>query len=234
MTTTQIFPAVLKGGIQFPKDVRLKQPEIFTLAFNGICRCYDAKVKELRGETHGSDEGTSWQRHIEGKLAEGAWAKVFNFYSLYGEIFEVDFPPDIEIRQTNYATGHLVVHPNDKEYRWYFLVTGSFGVYTIQGFMLGIECMRRDWWGKPSAKGAETDKTKKEDRPCFNGPQSHLHRHTDESEELISRYKAGEFPPAYKPPASEIHYSDRVKTPVVQDQNLIFEQLSPIKKNHQP
>lgn len=54
-------------------------------------------------------------------------------------IFGPDLGKITQVRQTDYKTGRLLVHDSDPDKHWFWLVTGSHGTYTVQGFMRGKE-----------------------------------------------------------------------------------------------
>lgn len=145
--------------MRFPFKIQLDRNEIILSAFSGVLRCIESVIDENRDETHGSERDTSWHRHVEGRLAETAWAKSRNIYcGGTGKIFKADFGSKTEIRQTDHPGGSLLVHKSDDDDHWFILATGSHGLYVFRGFLLGEDAKRIGEW-------KSLDKVKY--RPCF-------------------------------------------------------------------
>lgn len=84
----------------------------------------------------------TWNKDIEGALAELATAKALGMYwpgSIDGNKTTVDIPPDIEVRLCFKHSYGLRVRPGDYDYRKYVLVTGLGGFYRVHGWMFGHE-----------------------------------------------------------------------------------------------
>lgn len=68
-----------------------------------------------------------------------------------------------EVRSTRYATGKLLIRPEDYEERAFVLVTGMVPHFVIRGWKRCCESRRDEWWW-PSAP----------ERPCWAVPQEEL------------------------------------------------------------
>lgn len=91
-------------------------------------------------DKHGFEKGTKgpWQGHIEGVLAEMAVASVLGCY-FNGSItsWKGEDLPHLQIRQTDYPHGKLIIRPEDGENFYYVLVTGCNGKYNVRGWVWG-------------------------------------------------------------------------------------------------
>jgi len=76
----------------------------------------------------------------------------------------VDIAPDIEVRFTKYANGHLLIYDEDLDDCRYVLVTGALPEYSIRGWLLGKDCKLVEYYAPLTP-----------DRPpVFKVPQSAL------------------------------------------------------------
>lgn len=96
-------------------------------------------------------------RHICGAAAEIAVGKFLGRYPFMGEYDPAlaDVHPDIEVRQTKYATGGLIIRPGlDHAERPYVLVRGQPPVFEVVGWMKGRQAMQEQWKQNPDSRGA--------------------------------------------------------------------------------
>ena len=151
--------------------ITLTLPERIQAATVGAQRQFQ-NIKNGRANTKGADESNSWQRHIEGAMAEMAVAKARGKFwsgtpSDSADMFDSRHEGDVdflEVRQTPYHTGHLTIHDDDKPERYYALAVGVNGIYEIRGVKLCALCQRTTYWGDKWNNG----------RPAFWVPQSDL------------------------------------------------------------
>jgi hypothetical protein len=124
------------------------------------------KVKQGSKHRHGYNGKTAWQVHIEGALKELALSMYLQSHWLLTEqMYDGDVSGLDEVRSSEYdgARVHLIVHPDDKDDRRYWLVTGSYGSYAIRGYKIGREAKQEKYWGELQPG-----------RPAFNVPCDEL------------------------------------------------------------
>lgn len=128
------------------------------LRMAGVAACdrqINAISKGLK-DKHGFEKGTKgpWQGHVEGVLAEMAVASVLNAY-FNGSItsWKGEDLPHVQVRQTDYPQGKLIIRPEDGESFYYVLVTGSNGSYSVRGWIWGREVKEsKEHWVEPEEK----------------------------------------------------------------------------------
>ncbi len=141
-------------------EIQLTVSEIMQGALVGIMRvvvCIKNKLKDKAGE-----DGYSWERHIEGALAEMALAKHLQMYwGGRGSITSSDVG-DFEVRNTANHGYKLIMHPDPRNPRHvplrdgkgdsyestFWLVTGKMGFYIIQGLISGQDGQRDEFWSE--------------------------------------------------------------------------------------
>ena len=114
---------------------------------------------------HGEKLEYGFHRHINGALAEKALAKHFNLNWSKGSIGDYDVGGIVDIRQTHWKHGKLLVHEIDKDDRFIWLATGLNGFYTFHGGIFARDAKNQKWWDNPS---------KWEKRYCYCVPQNEL------------------------------------------------------------
>jgi hypothetical protein len=95
-------------------------------------------------DTHGANEKDYWLRHIEGAMAECAFAKAFGFY-WPGSVNSFKTEPDVDIFEVRWrfcASHNLLIRPNDPPDRPYVLVVGHNGSYDMVGYCYGTAGMQ--------------------------------------------------------------------------------------------
>lgn len=132
-----------------------------------------AEVGKLRTMTairHGipSKYGASsnaWTDDIEGAAAEMAVAKYLGVY--WGGSMETfkaaDISEKIQVRQTKYESGRLIVRSEDRDDHVYVLVTGTIPNLTIHGWIEGSEAKQDIYLDSPNDRP-----------PAYFIPQSQL------------------------------------------------------------
>jgi len=149
----------------YPKHVELDWTEMKEAASRGVTRQIQNLQKD-RKTTHGADPLKAWQQHVEGCLGEQALAKHLGLYcGGVGTIFGLDVGGH-EVRTTSSARGRLIVHKGDRDDARFYHIVGAMGVYTIEGWMLGRDAKREEWWQDPTGMG----------RPAFFVPNAKLER----------------------------------------------------------
>jgi hypothetical protein len=124
--------------------IKLSAEEIFQGAAVGCMRMTKA-IKRGNNTINDPDHNMLWQYHVEGALAEMAFAKAMNRYWSSGDVHDVDVG-HWEIRQTPKpkSKAKLVVRERDKQLgkmdKPFALVCGRYGEYEIAGWMMGHDC----------------------------------------------------------------------------------------------
>lgn len=110
-------------------------------------------------------DGDPWSVHINGALAELAFAKATGRYWLALTKDPKTLPGDVggdQIRSTSRSDGSLILHPEDSDEARFYLVVGTCPRYTIVGWVYGSEGKNRTFWREDTG------------RPAFFVPQSQL------------------------------------------------------------
>jgi hypothetical protein len=144
--------------------VKLTRHEALEAAVDG-CKRQLESISEGRKDTYG-EPGHPWEAHIEGAMAEMAFAKALNlFWGPSVGRFHND-KGDVagwEVRWTPHKSGHLLVYDRDRDEAPYVLVVGRFPLYKVAGHILGRDA-KRDEYHNPKARG----------KRCFWIPQADL------------------------------------------------------------
>lgn len=94
-----------------------------------------------------------WAVDLLGVGGEMAVAKALGRYWIpsitYAGRQVPDIAPDIQVRSTEYRTGHLPLHPGDPPEHFYYLALGKFPVYMVVGSIRGREGMQQEFWADP-------------------------------------------------------------------------------------
>lgn len=146
--------------------IQLSEAEIWQGVYGGA----EYQIRSLRpgrkGHKWGMTEQNAWHQHIESALSELAFAKWRGEYWSVTPLEDRD-KGDVglrEVRETFYSTGRLITHPEDKDDREYWLLTGNMGRYIIRGWLYGREAKEPANWQDPTHK----------ERWAFFTPQSQL------------------------------------------------------------
>lgn len=155
-------------------NVTLTFPELLQAAIAGTMRQVQ-NLRDVAEEKHGAKPDKDWQVHCEGAAGEMALAKHRDVYWTGRHGFRQE--ADVrwwQVRTTPYATGCLLLHPEDRDDNPFVLVTGLNGRYTLRGWLLAADGKLDMYWGdKPPDSPPEKTGT---GRPCYWVPQSVLHR----------------------------------------------------------
>jgi len=142
--------------------VTLTYSERIIAANAGVLRQVE-NLKKNRQSFYGAGKDNDWQLHIEGCLGEFALAKYLNcFWGGKGAFRESDVDK-YEVRTRSKDNYELILHPDDPDNSYFWLVCGRNGVYKIKGYILGSEGKRKEYWKDPVG-----------DRPAYFVPQAAL------------------------------------------------------------
>ena len=136
--------------------VTLTQREIMLGSIAGLQRQLECLRDSKSGrETNSNYEsrynsvgpGGLWNNHIEGSLGEFAVAKYLGLYpgAITGQS-ETDVGEHYEIRTRPKEYQELFIKKSDKRDKYYILVQGSFGDYTIRGWISAYETFEHPEW----------------------------------------------------------------------------------------
>ena len=134
--------------------VELTQLELELARFVAEQRNRDGQSASADAEKYGY-RGSTLELHYQGCLGEMAFAKAMNLY-WSGAGLSYHFDDDvgrIQVRVTKYATGCLIVRPNEKagEEPW-VLVTGQDASYRVVGWIPGREAKQEMWLRDPAGR----------------------------------------------------------------------------------
>ena len=128
---------------------------------HGVARLRQADNEAKgRGDAHGARGGL--QRHIEGAMAELAFARMAGV-DLSGWQSFVDtgdlrsIPYDVagcQVRSTTHPAGRLIIHPADitgHGLQPYVLILAKPPWFKAAGWVYAVEADRREWWDQPAA-----------------------------------------------------------------------------------
>ena len=140
----------------YTPSVVLTERELMLGAIAGVQR----QVESQRGSNSGKETnshyeskynsvgpGGLWNNHIEGALGEFAVAKFLGLYpSGITEQDATDVGNHYEVRTRGLEYQELFVKKKDKIDKYYILAQGSFGEYTIRGWITGFEVFAHPEW----------------------------------------------------------------------------------------
>lgn len=112
-----------------------------------------AALDKNRPSAHGYNESEPLVVHIQGAAAELGVSLVTGLEwhafleDLGGEKKPPDVGEDIQVRSTEYATGHLLCHPGDSEEDRFILVHVQGRSLNIIGWLSGLEAKNPKYWG---------------------------------------------------------------------------------------
>jgi hypothetical protein len=140
----------------YTPSVKLSEREMLLAASSGVQREVECLRKLESGKNVVSEyektfnsvgPGGLWQNHIEGAMGEFAVAKFLGLYP--GAITEkdaTDVGDHYEVRTRPLRYQELFVKKKDKPDKYYILVQGSYGDYTLMGWITGFEVFARPEW----------------------------------------------------------------------------------------
>ena len=144
----------------------LTTSDLYFAAQAGIMRRISA-IKKQRIEPFGTPSTDLWGIDIEACIAEYLVAKTLNMAWIpYRENpleIQADVGTNIQIRSTKLQHGSLILHEEDKNDHFFFLVIGTGLDKCIAGWITGEDGKLRKYWQTKTG------------RPCYFVPQSHLH-----------------------------------------------------------
>lgn len=135
--------------------IELTWDQILLCATAGVMRemQYQSRSGKVKDGMVESDRG--WGTMIEGALSEYALAQYLGKHWVgVGKVGGNDLDTE-EVRVTELPNGSLIIRPEDKDEKRYWLVTGKAGKYIIRGFILGKDAKQIDCFGDKN-----TDKPK--------------------------------------------------------------------------
>ena len=132
-------------------EIKLTATEIMQGALIGVMR----QVQNLgKGRKHAHKaSGNDWQMHVEGALGEMALAKHLSIYYGGVGVLRGDDVGEYQVRTTAGANNRLILHKDDPEDKWFWLLTGANGEYTVRGKILGLNGMKPEYWKDPTGEG---------------------------------------------------------------------------------
>ena len=133
-------------------DVQLTNFEILDAAAVGVQRQIQ-NIHQGARERYGAGNSQNWQIALEGALGEKALAKYLGIYwAGKGGVGNPDVG-EHDVRTTAHPEGRLIVHPEDKDNRFIWLLTGVYGEYMVRGGILAKDAKHKRWWSDPTGKG---------------------------------------------------------------------------------
>jgi len=143
-------------------EIQLTSSEMMQAALIGSMRHIE-NLHKRRKDFYGATKDTGWQINIEGALGEMALSKFMNVYYAGTGILRA---PDVgghDVRTRSRHDYDLILHPDDPDDRWFWLLTGINGRYWVHGRILAGEGKRPEWWADPAGG-----------RPAYFVPQDAL------------------------------------------------------------
>ena len=147
----------------FTHSVKLSEREMLLAASSGVQReveCLrglnggESVVSEYEKNNNQIGPGGLWNNHIEGAMGEFAVAKFLGLYP--GAITDAkatDVGEHYEVRTRPLRYQELFIKKDEKEDKYYILVQGSYGRYTICGWISAYEVFtHRDWYHNNEGK----------------------------------------------------------------------------------
>lgn len=138
--------------------VALTDEELLRFGGAGLARCVNA-LSMRRNGAHGFNRNFErWQIDVEGVLTEAAAAKALGleYEATVGELDSLtgDIGPGLQVRGTKYTTGSLLIHDSDQDDHIFILVTGSYGVYDVRGWIYARDGKDKSLWKEYKGRGA--------------------------------------------------------------------------------
>lgn len=147
----------------------LTHEEMTHAAWVGINRRLDS-IKRNRTEKTALGNDSLWDVDVESAATELLVAKNLGLYwnCLAAEPHKLDGDVgNVEVRHTQYYSGHLVVSHEEKDDSPFVLVVGKYPRYEIRGWLFGKAAKQKAFW-----RDRHTAKTAK--KPAYFVPQEHL------------------------------------------------------------
>lgn len=126
----------------------------------------DRQIENLgieRRPAYGAGSDNDWQLHIEGALAEMAFAKLMGLFWSGAHSFRADDVGSWMVRSTPKDSNRLIIHQRDPDDKKFVLVTGKNGKYVVHGWIRGVDAKKQEWLDDPTWN-----------RPAFFVPQTAL------------------------------------------------------------
>lgn len=133
-------------------DVRLTNFEILDAAAVGVQRQVQ-NIHHGARQKYGAGNAQNWQIALEGALGEKALAKYLGIYWAGKGALGAPDVGEHDVRTTAHHDGRLIVHPDDADDRFIWLLTGQYGEYMVRGGIQGKEAKQERWWCDPTGKG---------------------------------------------------------------------------------
>ena len=140
----------------FTPSVKLSEREILLAASSGVQREVECLRKLDSGKNATSNyerkynsvgPGGLWNNSIEGALGEFAVAKYLGLYpSGITKKDATDVGDHYEVRTRQLEYQELFVKKKDNPDKYYILVQGSYGDYTLKGWITGFEVFAHPEW----------------------------------------------------------------------------------------
>jgi hypothetical protein len=147
----------------YTHSVKLSEREMLLAASSGVQReveCLrglnggESVVSEYEKNNNQVGPGGLWQNHIEGAMGEFAVAKYLGLYP--GAITDrnaTDVGEHYEVRTRPLKYQELFLKKDDQEDKYFILVQGSYGKYTICGWISAYEAFAHpDWYHNNDGK----------------------------------------------------------------------------------
>lgn len=126
--------------------LELTQEEVRRAALVGVQRHVE-NLYAGRADTHAL-RSDGWGEHITGAIGELAVARALGI-EWTRQTFRTRHDGDAgghEVRATIYDAGALILHPDDPDHRYFYLVTGRPPIVDVRGWILGSNGKQRQWW----------------------------------------------------------------------------------------
>lgn len=142
-------------------QIKLSTWEMMIAANAGVMRQVQ-NLQKGRTPSYGVDEQSHWQIHIEGCLGEYALAKYLGVYWA-GNGFRQSDVGIYEVRTGSKDNYRLILHPDDADDKYFWLLCGGNGKYEVKGWILGRDGKKKEYWQDPVGG-----------RPAYFVPQNKL------------------------------------------------------------
>ena len=133
--------------------VELDWNEVSLGAFVGLRRTITSLRKGRHRDvwaTKVKNKDSRWQVEIEGSLAEVAVAKHLGvFWDGSVDTFKRADVGSVQVRHTELQEGCLIVRPEDADDEKYILVCGTYPIYELCGWMLGVMAKKEEFIRDP-------------------------------------------------------------------------------------
>lgn len=128
--------------------IELTYYELMSAALVGIMRQIE-NISARRSHKHGADSALGWQYHITGAIGEQVIAKYLNVYwTGKGKLRDPDVGT-VDVRASSRDNGDLILHEDDPDDRFFWLVTGLDGNCRVRGFIRARDGKKIEYWKDP-------------------------------------------------------------------------------------